>query len=192
MGGEPFSPPARKEENVLSLDEDRRENPSAKDEPSSALQPGTQAPDFTLHSTPDQSVSLSEFRGQPVILAFYPADWSPVCGDQMALYNEILPEFGRFHAELIGISVDGVWSHAAFARDRKLHFPLLADFEPKGAVAKMYGVYRRHEGTSERALFVLDAKGMIRWSYVSPVGINPGADGILTALEALKTEEISQ
>ncbi|MFL5590738.1 MAG: redoxin domain-containing protein [Ktedonobacteraceae bacterium] len=176
----------------MSIDKDWRENHLAKDEPSSALQPGTLAPDFTLRSTPDQSVSLSEFRGQPVILAFYPADWSPVCGDQMALYNEILPEFGRFHAELIGISVDGVWSHAAFARDRKLHFPLLADFEPKGAVAKMYGVYRRHDGTSERALFVLDAQGMIRWSYVSPVGINPGADGILTALEALKTEEISQ
>lgn len=182
----------REEENVLSLDKNQRENQPAQDEPSRALQPGTLAPDFTLHSTPDQSVSLSEFRGQPVILAFYPADWSPVCGDQMALYNEILPEFGRFHAELIGISVDGVWSHAAFARDRNLHFPLLADFEPKGAVAKMYGVYRRHDGTSERALFVLDAEGIIRWSYVSPIGINPGADGILAALEALKTEEISQ
>ena len=176
----------------MSINKNRRENQLAQDEPSRALQPGTPAPDFTLRSTPDQSVSLSEFRGQPVILAFYPADWSPVCGDQMALYNEILPEFGRFHAELLGISVDGVWCHAAFARDRKLHFPLLADFEPKGAVAKRYGVYRRHDGTSERALFVLDAQGMIRWSYVSPVGINPGADGILTALEALKTEEISQ
>ena len=183
---------SREEEKVLSLDKDRRENQPAKDEPSSALKPGTPAPDFTLHSTPDQSVSLSEFRGQPVILAFYPADWSPVCGDQMALYNEVLPEFRRFNAELIGISVDGVWCHAAFAQDRKLHFPLLADFEPKGAVAKIYGVYRRHDGTSERALFVLDAQGMIRWSYVSPVGINPGADGILTALEALKTKEISQ
>jgi peroxiredoxin len=110
----------------------------------------------------------------------------------MALYNEILPEFRRFNAELMGISVDGVWCHAAFAQNRNLHFPLLADFEPKGAVAKMYGVYRRHEGTSERALFVLDAQGVIRWSYVSPVGINPGADGILTALEALKTEETTQ
>src|SRR2546421_2183922 len=183
---------SREEENVLSLDKDRRENQLAKDEPSSALQPGTQAPDFTLDSTPDQSVSLSEFRGHPVILAFYPADWSPVCGDQMALYNEILPEFGRCHAQVLGISVDGVWSHAAFARDRKLHFPLLADFEPKGAVANRYRVYRRPDGTSERALFVLDAQGMIRWSYVSPVGINPGADGILRALEALKTEETSQ
>ena len=177
---------------MSSLDNDRRENQPAQDEPSKALQPGTPAPDFTLHNTPDHSVSLSDFRGHPVILAFYPADWSPVCGDQMALYNEVLPEFGRFQAQLIGISVDGVWCHAAFAQDRKLHFPLLADFEPKGAVAKMYDVYRRSDGTSERALFVLDAQGVIRWSYVSPVGINPGADGILTALEALKTEETSQ
>ena len=153
-----------------------------------ALPPGTTAPDFTLHSTPDQSVSLQEFRGRPVILAFYPADWSPVCGDQMALYNEILDEFGRFNAELIGISVDGIWCHLAFAKDRHLHFPLLADFEPKGDVARRYGVYRAQEGISERALFVIDADGIIRWSYVSPVGINPGADGILRALEALKPE----
>src|SRR5215471_10658378 len=110
----------------------------------------------------------------------------------MALYNEILPEFGRFHAALLGISVDGVWSYAAFAQDRQLHFPLLADFEPKGAVAKFSEVYHRDDGTSERALFVLDDQGVIRWSYVSPVGINPGADGILTALEALKTEETFQ
>ncbi len=183
---------SREEENILSIHNDWRENRPAQDEPPSALPPGTSAPDFTLHSTPDQSVSLSDFRGQPVILAFYPADWSPVCGDQMALYNEVLPEFRRFNAELIGISVDGVWCHAAFAKDRNLHFPLLADFEPKGTVAKRYGVYRRPDGTSERALFVLDAQGIIRWSYVSPVGINPGADGILTALEALKTEETSQ
>ena len=150
-----------------------------------ALPPGTRAPDFTLHSTPDQTVSLQEFRGRPVILAFYPADWSPVCGDQMALYNEILSEFERFNAELIGISVDGIWCHLAFAKDRHLHFPLLADFEPKGDVARRYGAYRAQEGISERALFVIDADGIIRWSYVSPVGINPGADGILRALEAL-------
>jgi len=151
------------------------------------LGPGTRAPDFTLHSTPDQAVSLRDFRGRPVILAFYPADWSPVCGDQMALYNEILPEFQRFGAELLGISVDGVWCHLAFAQNRRLHFPLLADFEPKGAVARRYGVYREGDGTSERALFVLDGDGTIRWSYVSPIGVNPGADGILKALEALET-----
>src|ERR1700716_3617044 len=111
------------------------------------LQPGTAAPAFSLPSTPDQQVSLAEFRGRPVILAFYPADWSPVCGDQMALYNEILPEFRRHDATLLGISVDGAWCHGAFSARRKLHFPLLADFEPKGAVAREYNVYRAEEGT---------------------------------------------
>jgi peroxiredoxin len=153
--------------------------------PASVLEAGTQAPDFKLHSTPDQLVSLSDFRGSPVILAFYPADWSPVCGDQMALYNEILSEFHRFKAVILGISVDGSWCHAAFAHDRKLHFPLLADFEPKGAVARSYGVYRDADGFTERALFVIDPHGTIHWSYVSPVGVNPGADGILEALEDL-------
>jgi peroxiredoxin len=155
------------------------------------LPPGTKAPDFELPSTPDQTVSLSEFFGQPVILAFYPEDWSPVCSDQMGLYQEVLPEFQNFNAELLGISVDGVWSHLAFAKDRNLHFPLLADFEPKGAVAKEYQVYRAKEGTSERALFVIDAEGVIAWSYVSPVGVNPGADGILRALEGLGKEGAS-
>lgn len=152
------------------------------------LASGSSAPDFTLLSTPDQCVSLSDFLGQPVVLAFYPADWSPVCGDQMSLYNEILSEFSRYNAAVVGISVDGIWCHVAFAHDRHLHFPLLADFEPKGEIARRYGVYRTHEGTSERALFVIDASGVIRWSHVSPVGVNPGADGILRALNGLAEE----
>ena len=154
-----------------------------------ALPPGADAPDFTLRSTPDQWLTLSEFRGQPVVLAFYPADWSPVCGDQVALYNEMLKEFHELGAQLIGISVDGAWCHAAFARDRKLHFPLLADFEPKGDVARRYGVYRDKDGVSERALFVIDADGKVHWSFVSPIGVNPGADGILSALEDLQNKQ---
>src|SRR3954451_22813559 len=158
-------------------------------QPEHALPAGTPAPDFALRTTPDQSVSLSDFRGQPVILAFYPSDWSPVCGDQMGLYNEILPEFQQLGAELLGISVDGVWCHLAFTHDRKLRFPLLSDFEPKGGIARLYGVYRHEDGTSERALFVIDGEGIIRWSYVSPNGVNPGADGILSALEAIQAPE---
>jgi peroxiredoxin len=151
----------------------------------SLLAAGTPAPDFNLNVTPDQKLRLSELRGQPVILAFYPADWSPVCGDQMALYNEILSEFHKFGAQLLGISVDGVWSHEAFTKDRHLHFPLLADYEPKGAVARAYGAYRKEDGFSERALFVIDKNGVIAWSFCSPVAVNPGADGILRALENL-------
>ncbi len=154
-----------------------------------ALQPGEKAPEFTLKSTPDQAVSLSDFRGEPVVLAFYPADWSPVCGDQMSLYNEVLPEFQNLGAELLGISVDGVWCHAAFARDRKLHFPLLSDFEPKGEVARAYHAYREGDGVSERALFVIDESGVVFWSYVSPIGVNPGAAGILAALEDLQNKK---
>jgi peroxiredoxin len=149
------------------------------------LAPGTAAPDFSLPSTPDQKVSLSELRGKPVVLVFYPADWSPVCSDQLGLYNELRPEFSEFDAQIIGISVDGIWCHLAFSKDRKFHLPLLADFEPKGAVARLYGVFNEKTGESDRALFVIDPAGVIRWSYVSPVGINPGADGILKALESI-------
>jgi peroxiredoxin len=152
---------------------------------SNVLPAGTPAPDFTLPVTPEQKLSLQELRGQPVILAFYPADWSPVCGDQMALYNEILPEFQKFGAQLMGVSVDGVWCHRAFAEARQLHFPLLSDFEPKGTVARSYGAYRTADGVSERALFVIDKTGTIAWSYCSPIAVNPGADGILEALEGL-------
>jgi peroxiredoxin len=150
-----------------------------------ALKAGVQAPGFVLPSTPDQKVSLSELRGRPVVLVFYPADWSPVCSDQLGLYNELLPEFSEFEAQVIGISVDGIWCHLAFSKERKLHTPLLADFEPKGAVSRLYGVYDEKTGESERALFVLDPEGVIFWSYVSPVGINPGADGILKALTSM-------
>lgn len=150
-----------------------------------ALQVGTPAREFELHATPDQRVRLSDFRGQRVILAFYPADWSPVCGDQLALYNELRDEFAKHKAICIGISVDGAWCHAAFREQRGYKLALLSDFEPKGAVARDYNVYRAKEGVSERALFVIDEEGVVRWTYVSPIGINPGADGILNALEQM-------
>lgn len=149
------------------------------------LQPGITAPDFTLRTTPNQSISLNQYHGNPVILVFYPADFSPVCGDEMTLFNELLPEFQRLNAEVMGISVDGVWCHLAFSKEKNLKIPLLADFEPKGEVAKKYGVYRKKDGIAERALFLLDKDGIIRYSYVSPIGVNPGADGVLKALESI-------
>jgi peroxiredoxin len=134
------------------------------------LAAGTVAPGFKLRVTADQWLSLSDLKGRPVIIAFYPSDWIPLCADQME------------------ISVDGVWSHQAFAKDRHLHFPLLSDFHPKGAVARSYGAYREDEGVCERALFVIDGNGVIFWSYLSPIGVTPGADGILEALEALSNQ----
>jgi peroxiredoxin len=153
--------------------------------PASPLPSGTPAPSFSLPGTTDEVLSLEQFQGRPMILVFYPADWSPVCGDQLTLYNQVLPMFEEFEAQVLAISVDGIWCHRAFAEQRNLRFPLLSDFEPKGAVAQAYGVYDAANGFNRRALFVLDAKGIIRWSYVSPPNVNPGADGILSALESL-------
>lgn len=149
------------------------------------LEKGTKAPDFKLFASPDETVSLTDFKGKNLILAFYPADWSPVCSDQMALYNEMLKYFAKYDAEILGVSVDGKWCHQAFAESRNLHFSLVADFEPKGEVSKKYGVYNEEEGRSNRALFVIDKEGTIAWSYLSPAAVNPGADGILDALESL-------
>ena len=153
------------------------------------LNTGIAAPDFELNSTPDQKLKLSEFKGRKVILAFYPADWSPVCGDQMTLYNETLKFFTKHNAQLLGISVDSKWCHMAFTHYHKFHFPLLADFEPKGEVARLYEAYNEKEGECKRALYVLDEEGLIRWSYLSPTGVNPGANGILQALETLDNKK---
>ena len=149
------------------------------------LSPGTRAPDFALKRNPNDSMSLADLKGRPAVLIFYPADWSPVCGDELALFNEILPEFQRYDAQVVGISVDGLWCHQAYAKARNLEFPLLADFEPKGEVSRKYDAYRVTDGLSERALFVLDADGVIRWSYLSDISKNPGADGVLAALEEM-------
>lgn len=153
------------------------------------LQKGDAAPNFELSASPNEKMGLSQLKGKNIILTFYPADWSPVCSDQMALYNEMLKFFEKYDATILGISVDSKWCHRAFSDSRKLHFPLLADFEPKGAVSKMYGVYDEAEGQSERALFVIDKEGKIAWSYLSPAAENPGADGILEALEMLTSKK---
>ena len=149
------------------------------------LQAGTPAPPFTLKSLPDRTFSLSDFKGQPVVLAFYPADWSPVCGAQIALYNEMRDEFATYGAQVLGVSVDGEWCHKAYAEAMRIKFPLLSDFEPKGEVSRRYGAYDADNGVSQRALFVIDGNGVIRWSYLSPAAVNPGADGIFRALDEL-------
>ena len=149
------------------------------------LATGTIAPDFELYATPDQKLRLSELRNKKVILAFYPADWSPVCGSQMNMYNEMEKYFTRHNAQLVGISVDSKWCHSAFSEQNRFYFPLLADFEPKGEVARLYEAYDERTGECQRALYVIDETGIISWSYLSPIDINPGADGILNALEEL-------
>lgn len=135
----------------------------------------------TLHST----LALRSLSGRPVVLAFYPMDWEPVSREQLTLYQDYGEEFARFGARLLGISIDHVHSHEAFARAAKIGFPLLADFQPRGAVARCYGVYRVSAGVSARALFVLDETHVIRFSKAYPDLLNPGIGEILATLESM-------
>lgn len=135
---------------------------------SSGLSVGESAPEFALPDASGQEVRLSDYRGQNVLLVFYPLDWSPGCSVQLDLYQAELGELERRGIKLLGISVDSIYSHGAWAKVRGLEFPLLADFNPKGEVSKAYNVYRNGDGFSERALFLVDGDGIIRYSYVSP------------------------
>src|ERR1700716_1265003 len=129
---------------------------------------GMAAPDFVLLDAHANRIPPADFKGRPLVLVFYPLDWSPTCSDQLSLYQSELGEFERLGAELVGISVDSIYSHGAWAAVRGITFPLLADFEPKGEVARKYNVYRAGDGFSERALYVADAKGTIRYARVAP------------------------
>lgn len=157
------------------------------DELPTPLPPGSLAPDFILPHSPHASVSMEDFRGRRMVLAFYPADWEPVSREQLALYEVYAPAFRGLRAEAVGISPDEIWCHAAFAREIGIRFPLLADSHPKRVVARTFGVYLEHEGLCGRALFVVDERGIIRWSRAYPGLVNPGVDGILCALESMGT-----
>jgi len=147
---------------------------------------GTRAPAFRLHQTLDQTVALHDFCGRPLIVVFYPADWEPVSREQLTHYQALLVQFRAFGAALVAISMDSIWSHLAFAHVLQLRYPLLADVTPRGAVTQAYGVYSMTWDTPMRSLFVIDSAGVIRWTHHAPLAINPGANGILNALEALK------
>lgn len=155
------------------------------------LSAGIAAPELDISGTPDgHPIKLADQRGSPVVLVFYPGDFTPVCTGELGLFNELLPELQAFSAKVFAISCDSLWSHIAYAKDLNLRIPLLTDFHPKGEVCRRFDVYRDDIGTSERALFVLDGDGRIFWSHVSPIEINPGADGVLGALEQLTGKEL--
>jgi peroxiredoxin len=147
------------------------------------IEPGASAPDFTLPDQDGNEVSLADFKGQTVVLVFYPADFSPVCTDQLSVYQEVLPQLEERNAKLIGISVDGAFCHRAFKAHMNLDIPLLADFHPKGDVARKYGVWGEKHGTAKRALVVVDEQGTVTWSYLSPPLEVPGANLIFDALD---------
>lgn len=148
---------------------------------------GTIVPDFKLKSTENTFISLIDLKGKPAILVFYPGDNTPVCTNQLSLYNEIQTQglFNDYNAQIIGISVNDIHSHYLFVKNLGLTFPLLADDDPLGRVTKAFGVFNEKSQQSERALFVLNAEGKIHWSYVAPINVNPGAEGIFQALDSL-------
>lgn len=152
------------------------------------LQAGQPAPDFYLASTTAQGyqkISLHDFRGLPVVLVFYPSDWSPICGNLLAHYNKIMPEFRQHHARLLAISVDSFWSHLAFSKNNNLGFPLLSDVEPRGSVAKSYGVFDAATGMCLPANFVINSHGRVHWSHLSKPEDIPGTHELLEALDLL-------
>jgi peroxiredoxin len=144
---------------------------------------GERAPDFSLPNHEGNEVSLSDFRGRKVLLAFYPSDFSPVCSDQLSIYQEVKPSFDEAGLEVLGVSIDHSWAHRAFQKQLNLEFTLLADFHPKGEVARLYGAYLDDYGTSNRSLVLIDEEGVVRWVHesASPLEI-PGANLIFDAL----------
>jgi peroxiredoxin len=148
------------------------------------IEPGTPAPDFTLSDQDGEDVSLADLRGRKVVLAFYPADFSPVCTDQLSIYQEVMPEIEALGATVLGISVDNRWSHKAFQDRLGIGIPLLSDFHPKGGVAEAYGAYLRDHGTANRSLVLIDEEGVVRWVHESPNPLEiPGANLIFDALQ---------
>lgn len=150
------------------------------------IRPGTSAPDFSLRNQDGDRVSLSDFRGRKLVLVFYPADFSPVCTDQLSIYQEVLPEFREQGADLVGVSVDSSWAHKAFRERLGIEIPLLADFHPKGEVSRAYGAYIEERGHPNRSLVLIDERGIVRWVHESPTPVEvPGANLIFDALVGL-------
>jgi peroxiredoxin len=147
------------------------------------IEAGAKAPEFTLPDQDGKKVSLADFRGRRVVLVFYPADFSPVCTDQLSIYQEVLGELDERGTTMLGISVDGAFCHRAFRSHLNLEIPLLADFHPKGEVARAYGVWSDEYGVSGRALVLVDRDGTVEWSYMSPPLEVPGANLIFDALD---------
>jgi peroxiredoxin len=144
---------------------------------------GERAPDFSLPDHDGNEVSLADFRGRKVVLVFYPLDFSPVCTEQLSIYQEVLPEIEERGATLIGMSVDSSWAHREFRDKLGITMPLLSDFEPKGEVLRTYGAYLDGAGHGNRSLVLVDEDGTVRWVHESPSPLEiPGANLIFDAL----------
>ena len=149
---------------------------------------GEPAPDFTLRNQDGEKVSLADFRGGRVLLVFYPLDFSPVCSDQLSIYQEVMPEIDAQGVTVLGVSVDSGFAHKAFQEKLGTDIQLLADFEPKGEVARAYGAYLEKFGHANRSLVLIDEEGVVEWVHESPTPLEiPGANLIFDALDGSGT-----
>jgi peroxiredoxin len=149
------------------------------------IEPGKPAPEFSLRDQGGDKVGLGDFVGRKLVLAFYPLDFSPVCSDQLSIYQEVLPEIENRGASLVGVSVDSAYCHRAFREHLNLTIPLLADFHPKGAMSRLYGAFQEDRGTNNRSLVLVGEDGIVRWSHATPsVKEIPGANLIFDALDS--------
>ncbi len=147
---------------------------------------GETAPEFTLRDQDGEEVSLTDFHGRKVLLVFYPFDFSPVCSDQLSIYQEVKPEIEAKGVEMVGISVDSGFAHKAFQEKLGIDTRLLSDFEPKGEVARAYGAFIEKRGHANRSLVLIDEEGTVEWVHESPTPLEiPGANLIFDALEGV-------
>jgi len=148
------------------------------------IEPGAEAPDFSLPDQDGKTVSLADLRDQTSVLVFYPMDWSPVCTDQLNVYQEVVGELEERGARLYGVSVDSAFSHKAFQEHLGISFPLLADFHPKGQVSQKYGAFIEERGHNNRSLVMIGPDLKVVWSHAAPTPLEiPGANLIFDALE---------
>ena len=149
------------------------------------IAPGQKAPEFTLKDQNQNEVSLSSLRGQTVVLAFYPLDFSPVCSKEHGCFKEDASKLSSANAQVLGISVDHHWAHHAFAKSLGIDYPLLADFHPKGAVATQYGLFQADKGFTSRATVIIDDQGKVAFTQEHGLGEARNDETILEALKKL-------
>jgi len=152
-----------------------------------AISVGAAAPDFTLKDQSQKEVKLSDFKGKKnVVLVFYPLDWSPTCTNEHACFVNDMKKFEQLDAQVMGISVDSAWSHKAYAEKMGIQYPLLADFQPRGAVGDKFGVFLAEKGITGRAIVIVDRTGNIAWFKNYDIPVVPDLKEVADALAKVK------
>jgi mycoredoxin-dependent peroxiredoxin len=153
-----------------------------------AISVGQPAPDFTLKDQHQKDVKLSDFKSKKnVVLVFYPLDWSPTCTNEHACFVNDMKKFETLDAEVLGVSVDSVWSHKAYAEKMGIRYSLLADFQPRGGMAEKYGAYLPEKGITGRAIVIVNKDGKVAWAKNYDIPVVPDLNEVASALQQVKS-----